>query len=49
VVKPSPVSPKKKAMAPPSKRQKREAAAAVSLEVHRPSSSSDNVSSAAYT
>jgi hypothetical protein len=49
VVKPSPVSPKKKASAPPSKRQKRGAMATASLEVHRPSSSSDNVSSAAYT
>jgi hypothetical protein len=49
VVKPSPVSPKKKTTAPPSKRQKRGAAATASLEVHRPSSSSDNVSSAAYT
>jgi hypothetical protein len=47
VVKPSPVSPKKKMTAPPSKRQKRGAAAAASLEVHQPSSSSDNVSSAA--
>jgi hypothetical protein len=49
VIKPSPVSPKKKVTAPPSKRQKRGAAVAISLEVHRPSSSSDNVSSAAYT
>jgi hypothetical protein len=49
VVKPLPVSPKKKATAPPSKRQKRGATVAASLEVHRPSSSSDHVSSAAYT
>jgi hypothetical protein len=49
VVKPLPVSPKNKATAPPSKRQKRGAAAAASLEVHQPSSSSDKVSSAAYT
>jgi hypothetical protein len=49
VVKPSPVPPKKKATAPPSKHQKRGVAAATSLEVHRPTSSSDNVSSAAYT
>jgi hypothetical protein len=49
VVEPSLVSPKKKATAPPSKRQKRGAAATASLEVHRSSSSSDNVSSVAYT
>jgi hypothetical protein len=51
MVEPSPVSPKKEASAPPSKRWKREAAATASVEVHRPSSSSssDNVSSAAYT
>jgi hypothetical protein len=49
VVKPSPASPKKKATASPSKRQKRGAAVAASLEVHQPSScSTDNVSSAAY-
>jgi hypothetical protein len=50
VVEPSPTSPKKKATAPSSKCQKRGTVAAASLEVHRPStSSSDNVSSAAYT
>jgi hypothetical protein len=49
VTKPSPVPPKKKETAPPSKRQKRGATATASLEVHQPSSSSDNVSSAAYT
>jgi hypothetical protein len=49
VVKPSLISPKKEATAPPSKRQKRGAAMTASLEVHRPSSSSNNVSSAAYT
>jgi hypothetical protein len=50
VVEPLPVSPKKKTTAPPSKHQKRGAATTASLEVHRPStSSSDNVSSAAYT
>jgi hypothetical protein len=49
VVEPSPVSPKKKATAPPSKCQKRGAVATASLEIHRPSSSSENVSSAAYT
>jgi hypothetical protein len=49
VVKPSLVPPKNKATAPPSKRQKGGAAATASLEVHQPSSSSDNVSSAAYT
>jgi hypothetical protein len=49
VVKPSPVPPKKKATAPSSKRLKRGAAVTASLEVHQPSCSSDNVSSASYT
>jgi hypothetical protein len=49
MVEPSPVSPKKEASAPPSKRRKRGASATASVEVHRPSSSSNNVSSAAYT
>jgi hypothetical protein len=49
VVKPLPVPPKKRATAPSSKHLKRGAAAAASLEVHQPSSSSNNVSSAAYT
>jgi hypothetical protein len=49
VVKPSLVPPKKKATAPSSKRLKRGATAAASLEVHQPSSSSENVSSDAYT
>jgi hypothetical protein len=49
VVKPSPVPPKKKATASSSKCLKRGAAVTASLEVHQPSSSSDNVSSAAYT
>jgi hypothetical protein len=49
VTKPSPVPPTKKETTPSSKRQKRGATATASLEVHQPSSSSDNVSSAAYT
>jgi hypothetical protein len=49
VTKPSPVPPKNKVTAPPSKHQKRGATVAASLKVHQPSSSSDNVSSAAYT
>jgi hypothetical protein len=49
VVKPSPVPSKKKPTAPPSKRLKRGAAAAASLEVHQPSASSDNVSIALCT
>jgi hypothetical protein len=44
VVKPSPVPSKKKPAAPPSKRQKRGATVATSLEVHQPSASSHNVS-----
>jgi hypothetical protein len=44
-----PVPPKNKAAAPSSKRLKRGAAVTASLEVHQPSPSSDNVSSAAYT
>jgi hypothetical protein len=48
VIKPSLVPAKKKPIAPPSKRQKRGAAVATSLEVHKPSASSDNVSGTAY-
>jgi hypothetical protein len=44
VVKPSPVLPNKNSGAPPLKRQKKAVAAATSLEVHQPSSSSDHVS-----
>jgi hypothetical protein len=49
VAKLSSVLSKKNPAAPTSKRQKRAAAVAASLEVHQPSSSSNNVSSAAYT
>jgi hypothetical protein len=49
MTKPSPVPPKKKASAPSSKRLKRGAVVTASLEVHQPSSASDNVSSADYT
>jgi hypothetical protein len=48
VAKPSPVLPKKISAAPPLKRQKKVAAAATSLEVHQPSSSSEHVSIASY-
>jgi hypothetical protein len=44
VIKPSPVPAKKKATAPPSKRQKRGTAVTTSLEVHQSSASPDNVS-----
>jgi hypothetical protein len=49
VIKPSPVPAKKKPTAPPSKHQKRGTTVTTSLEIHQPSSSSDNVSGAAYT
>jgi hypothetical protein len=49
VVKPSAVLPKKNIDAPPSKRLKRAAAAATSLEVHQPSTSSDNVNNSSCT
>jgi hypothetical protein len=49
VIKPSLVPAKKKPTAPPSKHQKRGAGVATSLEVHQPSSSSDNVSIALCT
>jgi hypothetical protein len=48
VAKPSLVLPKKNSTAPPLKRQKKAAAAIVSLEVHQPSSSSEHVSIASY-
>jgi hypothetical protein len=48
VAKPSPVLPKKNSAAPPLKRQKKATAAAISLEVHQPSSSSEHVSIASY-
>jgi hypothetical protein len=44
VIKPSPVPAKKKATAPPSKRQKRGTTVTTSLEVHQLSASPDNVS-----
>jgi hypothetical protein len=44
VIKPLPVPAKKKATAPPSKRQKRGTAVTTSLEVHQSSASPDNVS-----
>jgi hypothetical protein len=49
VTKPSPVPPKKKAVAPSLKRLKRGAAVTASLKVHQTSPSSENVSNAAYT
>jgi hypothetical protein len=49
VNKQSPVLAKKKPTAPPSKRQKRGTTVTTSLEVHQPSTFSDNVSGTAYT
>jgi hypothetical protein len=48
VAKPSRVLPKKNSTALPLKHQKKAAAAAVSLEVHPPSSYSEHVSIASY-
>jgi hypothetical protein len=49
VTKPPPVPPKKKVSAPSSKHLKRGAVETASLEVHQPSSASDNMSSADYS
>jgi hypothetical protein len=49
VNKPSPVPAKKKPTAPSLKHQKRGTVVTTSLEVHQPSTSSDNVSGTAYT